>query len=64
MESIDRRRWKYQDLLKIIIQVKSGYTVGVLWYNTNAIIMFKFTVKRDDDPDAAKYIRFHQNPKY
>ncbi len=27
-------------------------------------IIFKFPVKRDDDPDAAKYIRFRQNPKY
>lgn len=23
-----------------------------------------YIVKRDDDPDAAKYLRFHQNPKY
>ncbi|KAK4009541.1 Uncharacterized protein APZ42_028812 [Daphnia magna] len=23
-----------------------------------------YIVKRDDDPDAEKYLRFHQNPKY
>ncbi|KAI9558495.1 hypothetical protein GHT06_015282 [Daphnia sinensis] len=24
----------------------------------------QYIVKRDDDPDAEKYLRFHQNPKY
>jgi hypothetical protein len=40
----------------------------ILFYYDITLMLFsfylKYLVKRDDDPDAARFIRFHQNPKY